>query len=61
MLLYLINLQKNSLNSVGFGVGGIQGSSGTTSRGPVSRTWDVKRGLTNFIFVGFKFSLVAIY
>ncbi|KAJ4896184.1 hypothetical protein Rs2_22978 [Raphanus sativus] len=35
--------EKNSLNSVGFGVGGIQGSSGTTSRGPVSRTWDVKR------------------
>ncbi|KAJ0246648.1 Uncharacterized protein HA466_0171580 [Hirschfeldia incana] len=35
--------EKNSLNSVGFGVGGIQGGSATTSRGPVSRTWDVKR------------------
>ncbi|XP_009116604.1 uncharacterized protein LOC103841787 isoform X2 [Brassica rapa] len=35
--------ERNSLNSVGFGVAGIQGSSATTSRGPVSRTWDVKR------------------
>ncbi|KAF8110729.1 hypothetical protein N665_0079s0045 [Sinapis alba] len=35
--------EKNSLNSVGFGAAGIQGCSATTSRGPVSRTWDVKR------------------
>ncbi|KAG2258647.1 hypothetical protein Bca52824_077941 [Brassica carinata] len=35
--------EKNSLNSVGFGVAGIQDGIATTSRGPVNRTWDVRR------------------
>ncbi|XP_024012735.1 uncharacterized protein LOC18020246 [Eutrema salsugineum] len=36
-------LQKNSWNSVGFGVAGNQVSSATTSRAPASRTCDAKR------------------
>ncbi|VVB06251.1 unnamed protein product [Arabis nemorensis] len=35
--------EKNSLNSVGFGVAGNQLSSATTSRAPASKTWDVQR------------------
>ncbi|KAL1189719.1 hypothetical protein V5N11_001591 [Cardamine amara subsp. amara] len=35
--------EKNSLNSVGFGVPGNQDCSATTSRAPESRTWNVKR------------------
>ncbi|CAH8310413.1 unnamed protein product [Eruca vesicaria subsp. sativa] len=40
-------LQKNNLDSLGFGVAGIQGSSATSSGEPTSITWDMKRGLAN--------------
>lgn len=50
-------LQKNNLNSRGFGVSRNQDSSATTSRPPPSRTWNETRGLANLISVALSFLL----